>query len=320
MSSALRIANWSIGKARGAFSRFNSLAKKYPFAASAVFMGARYIAGDAIVQHSSGRWDQRRSTTFLVFGLATGWIWGRVINEIYPFVFRSLALKSRLWMIVGEAVWHVPFIFYPLFYLTQDFIETNKFSISRAWNLYVKNIKADWIAWAKFWPASMFLAIVLLPNHLVPLFIAAVGLQWVVILSRMRGTLPEDQTSVHSDNEVSCDLVNRDGVLQEAGSNTLLDSGVHQVWPISMLISIVLLPRYIFHALSALFGLLWNIMLSKMKGTVPADQTSCENSEERLKIELANEDGVLADLPISDRLMLNYIWFLNTARTTFAVI
>jgi len=200
--SWFQLAHWSIVNLRAAVWRFSSLAKKYPFVTSGVFMGARYFIGDAIVQQSNSTWDQRRSTTFFVFGITSGYVWGRVINQIYPFLLRTLNLKNRLWMIVLEGAFYIPFIYYPWFYLTQDFIVNNHFSLSRAWKLYLKNIQSDYIAWSKFWPASMFVSIVLLPNHLIPVFSAIVGLLWVIILSGMRGDLPEDKTHVTSDQGV----------------------------------------------------------------------------------------------------------------------
>jgi len=147
--SPSRLTHWS-ARSRAFVWRFSNFAKKYPFAISSVFMGARYLIGDVIAQQSNTHWDRRRSTTFFVFGIVNGYAWGRVINQLYPFLMRALTLKNRLWMIVLEGTINIPFIYYPMFYITQDFIVNNGFSVSQAWSLYIKNFQGDWVAWSKF--------------------------------------------------------------------------------------------------------------------------------------------------------------------------
>jgi len=105
-------------------------------------------------------------------------------------------------MIVLEGTIHIPLIYYPMFYLTQDVVMHNYTSLSRLWSRYNKNIWADYIAWSKFWPASLFVSITFLPNHLIPVFSAVVGLFWVIILSKRRGNPLEDQTCLSADQIV----------------------------------------------------------------------------------------------------------------------
>lgn len=172
---------------RAAYQRFNCFAKKYPYATSSALIGARYFIGDAIVQYPNKNLDRRRSTTFILFGVIIGYSWGRLLNQFYPFMMKTLTLKNRLWMIGLEGAINIPFIYYPMFYLTQDFILHNSLSVSRVWLRYKKNIRTDYISWSQFWPAPMFVSITFLPNHLIPVFGAVVGVFWVIILSRMRG-------------------------------------------------------------------------------------------------------------------------------------
>jgi len=219
--STARLTHWSIGRSRAAVGRFSNFAKKYPFAISSVFMGARYLIGDALVQQSNTTWDQRRSTTFFVFGIVSGYAWGRVINQMYPFLMRTLSLKNRLWMIALEGTINIPLIYFPMFYLTQDFIAYNSFSVSRAGWLYLKNFQADWVAWSKFWPATLFVSITLMPNHLIPVFSAVVGLIWVIILSKMRGEL-EDNSCVKPEEGVKFALQQIDKICSDDLSKPIM--------------------------------------------------------------------------------------------------
>lgn len=113
-------------------------------------MGFPYFIGDAIAQQFSKKWDSRRSCTFILFGIISGNMWGRAVNQFYPYVLKLLHLKNRHWMIVLEGALFVPLIYYPTLYLTQDFSRYNNISVLRLWEKYVANIQADWLAWSKF--------------------------------------------------------------------------------------------------------------------------------------------------------------------------
>jgi len=172
----------------------NQLAKTFPIIASGVFIGARYFAGDSVTQFVEGQtssktWDYSRTAVFTVFGFYTGITYGQVLMKWYPRIMKFLRVHRGISGFIVEGFGYIPFLYFPAFYVLQNFRSPGAFSFLEAWRMYKRNIWDDMVSYMKLWPVPMIIAFAVLPHHLIPAFVATFGFLWVLVLSSNRGEM-----------------------------------------------------------------------------------------------------------------------------------
>jgi len=182
--------------------RLSKLPARFPVAASATFIGARYFLGDSVTQYHEGSparksWDLSRSLAFTVFGAYTGVVYGWALFRTYPFLMKQLNCHRCVSGPILEGCYYFPVLYFPGFYVLQDIRATGRFSFPSALKRYKRNIFEDMLNWCKFWPLPMVLCFAYLPSHMIPVYIAIVGFVWVLILSTSRGELHEVKQAVY---------------------------------------------------------------------------------------------------------------------------
>jgi len=146
------------------------------------------------MQAYEGRnWDWPRTAIFTVFGVYTGLIYGKTLAKTYPWLMSKLNVRRSISGPLVEGCYYIPFLYFPGFYVLQEMRSPRTFSLLSALKNYKCNITADMLNWGKFWPLPMVLAFSILPDHLIPMFVASVGFIWVLILSSSRGELDKGQ-------------------------------------------------------------------------------------------------------------------------------
>ncbi len=186
-----------------------ALGRSRPIAASFVTATTKTAAADLVTQRClEGRADidARRTGLFTVFGFwylggFQYWLYVQVFSSWFPAAARfgehaTLAARLRdhagLKALAGQTALgnfvHIPFLFFPAFYLTQEFVQRgHEASATAAMRRYATNASDDlysaWLIWvpghAIFFSVPLWLRLPM--NH-------AMSFAFVCVLSLMRGS------------------------------------------------------------------------------------------------------------------------------------
>ncbi|GAX75905.1 hypothetical protein CEUSTIGMA_g3348.t1 [Chlamydomonas eustigma] len=181
---------------------YNRLAEQYPQATAIITTVVKTSAADAFAQKViEGRkeMDWRRHGMFCVFGYAYLGVWQYYLyNTLFQRWCASITKvvghqgSASVKTLIDQGIHH-PFIYFPAFYLWKGVLENLDplVSLERCWGDMWVNLKALWMVWI---PAQM-LNFTYVPGHLRIPFVAAVSFGWTVIISVLRGALPETEPS-----------------------------------------------------------------------------------------------------------------------------
>jgi len=174
--------------------RLRHLPARFPITLGGIFIGTRYVAGDAVTQYyercnARMSWDWPRSLVFGTFGVYVGVAYAWVLLKSYSWFVRWLNCHRSIIGPVIEGVYFFPLYYFPMFYILQDIRSPGPFTFVSAYHRYKKNIFQDMLNWLKFWPLPVAFGFACLPNHMIPIYLSIVGFLWVLILSSNRGEL-----------------------------------------------------------------------------------------------------------------------------------
>jgi len=182
---------------------------KHPFLFGLGISTVKTSASDLLVQSVVERRplseiDWKRNAAFATFGcFYLGGvqyalyvpIFGRIFPNAASFAAKPLRDKIKDIRGIGalcgqvflDQMVHHPFLYFPVFYATREFVMVEKPDLSRCLNTYRENMKEDLLALWKIWVPSTFVNFAFMPMWARIPWGAATSLIWTCILSAMRG-------------------------------------------------------------------------------------------------------------------------------------
>jgi len=178
--------------------RMNRIGKRSPLMVASWSTALRYCIGDAVVQMTLvDEWDVQRTALFTCFGfLYASTVGYSVYNVLYPWLMRGRPYATA----AIDCLTHVPFIYFPMFYVCKSFAFTPitqwaKHPLQIAddgLGQWRGNLKGDFVTGTMFWLPMHAVNFRLVPLHFRLPFMAAIGLFWAAILSTRSGGRQED--------------------------------------------------------------------------------------------------------------------------------
>ena len=186
------------------------LLSRWPLASGVAIATVNTVAADTVVQHmveKKQKHDWQRTAVFFSFGAVyLGGFQYLLYSVMYPrwftrggpfsaLTFRQKLADSKGQAHVGMQLFvdqfiHVPFIYFPTFYLMQDAMQKGTVSLSNttsALRRYADNFLGDNIAqWQVFLPANL-INFTFCPLWFRVPFAATISFGWTMILSFRRG-------------------------------------------------------------------------------------------------------------------------------------
>jgi len=148
------------------------------------------------------KFNFKRATTFFIFGACFSVYYDYVFySRFYVYLQKSWGLHP-VGLVFIENNFTAPFLWCPVFYFVQEFIEVpNGPSIYSAWETTKKNmvgdIKALWAVWGPF----HLISFMWIHPMMRPAFAASVGIIWTVGWSLFRGDIAKNQGEETTDEK-----------------------------------------------------------------------------------------------------------------------
>jgi Mpv17 / PMP22 family/ACT domain len=190
------------------WQRVKSIPALYPFTFGVIFSGMKTSGSDLLVQTVIERRDKidwYRNGAFATFGfLYLGGIQYMIyvpfFGTLFPYTktfvkiqpwYNKLkdirGMSQTLFQVIIDQCIHHPFMYFPAFYITKEYVMKKDPNIVRCLQEYRTNMKEDLVALWKIWVPCTIVNFTFMPYHLRIPFTAAVSLIWTCILSIMRG-------------------------------------------------------------------------------------------------------------------------------------
>mmetsp|Transcript_53189 Transcript_53189/g.122217 ORF Transcript_53189/g.122217 Transcript_53189/m.122217 type:complete len:187 (-) Transcript_53189:179-739(-) len=164
-------------------------ARRYPLAVACASTTLKTTSADVIVQtfiERREKLDYKRTAAFTIFGC--GWmgagqyfVYCKLLEALLPARTVSAALGK---MSLDQFI-HVPFVFMPIFYLTDACVQGEGISYARQKyeNEIVETMTANW----QLWLPAQFIGFRFVPPHVRVPYVACVSFVWTMILSMLQG-------------------------------------------------------------------------------------------------------------------------------------
>ena len=191
------------------FSGTNRLFLVYPVLAGSLFSGFKSQMADVFTQtkmeHKSlSQMDWTRNFLFFLFGSTyCGAITYAILVKGYSRLFPGKSGYSVVKRVAFDQLVTTPFLYFPCFYSCKCLVfEKGNFSMQK-WREYLDvywndNFYQDVTTAASVWGPVHCITFTLIPNHLKLLWIGGVSAVWTVILSMMRGSIEEEESTAVS--------------------------------------------------------------------------------------------------------------------------
>ena len=198
--------------------RLDGLAARYPVSTACGTAAFKTTSADVVVQmgvEQREQYDVQRTVAFGLFGF--GWMGAGqylVYVKLLPRLLPATTLPHTIGKVVLDQMVHVPFVFMPLFYLTDGWVQGKpmiEYAKAKWWNEIPETMVANWKIWlpvcarrtnvcltpstllshapADVWRAEQgsFIGFRFVPHHLRIPYVSCVSFAWTMILSRIQG-------------------------------------------------------------------------------------------------------------------------------------
>jgi len=166
--------------------------------ASGLSLMIRYMSGDVIAQTifegstNLDDYDVMRTAGFAGFGLFYG---GTVGTFFYTVLWQRLfghlpAMKKAVCMTTADTLIHVPFVYFPVFYVVTELVYHKQITINavrRALQKFRAALPEDMVSCCMVWVPMHIFNFALLPIQLRMPFMSTVGIIWGTVLSVKNG-------------------------------------------------------------------------------------------------------------------------------------
>jgi hypothetical protein len=181
--------------------RLNGLALRRPFAFACGSAVVKSTSADVLVQTAIERrdaLDAQRTAAFALFGL--GWMGAGqylVYVRLLPALLPATTTRAVLGKVALDQFVHVPFVFMPLFYLVDGWVQGAPLGqYARAkWEAEIgETLVANW----KLWLPGSFVSFKLVPDHLRIPYVSCLSFAWTTILSLLQGRFRREQAEARA--------------------------------------------------------------------------------------------------------------------------
>ena len=176
------------------FRLLNNKIIRHPIIFASTFACIKNSIADNIIQNSQNKkeLDIRRNVSFSLFGLlhvgAGQYI---ILNKIIPYFIPCLKLlkpnnNSVLKAMLLDQFIHVPFIYFPFFYIFKEIGETKKPNIDNIINNYKSNIKNDFLISALIFMPLQYINFKYIPTYYRVPILSSCGFLYSMLISYLR--------------------------------------------------------------------------------------------------------------------------------------